>query len=119
MVVVMLFGSPELTLEAILTGSEVGCTVWAGVVGVVRCRIKLDGLDDVEIEVGVVVADGEDIEVDRWLVVELTSESGRVVDMSMLLGGITGAEGMEVRLHSGEIYHLLPWQADIPAKQCA
>jgi hypothetical protein len=53
-------------------------------VGVVFCRVELDGLDDTGIAEGVVVVDGEDIDVDKWVVVELTSGNGRVVEM--LLG---------------------------------
>jgi len=111
-VVVILFGSLKLGLESTLTGSTVG-TPWIGVkVGVATCRVGLDGLDDTWIAEGVVVVDGEGIDVDKWVVVELTSGNGRVIEM--LLGGAMGPEGVERGLGSSETYRLLPWQANIP-----
>lgn len=109
----MLFGSAELALGPMLTGGEVGCVLWVevgGGGGGTKCRVELDGLKDVWIAEGVVVVGGEDIGEDRWLVVELTSEEGSVVEMAMSLEGIMGLEGVEDGLYYGEIYRLLPWQ---------
>lgn len=58
MVVVMLFGSLELAFEPTLSGSEVGCGLWVGV-GAALCRVELDGLVEIGIAAGYVVADGE------------------------------------------------------------
>lgn len=69
----MLFGgSLELELEPILTltGSEVGCAFWVEV-GVAICRLGLDGLDGVGSAEGVVVVGEEDLDVNKWLVVEV------------------------------------------------
>ena len=104
--VVMLFGSVELALEPKLTGSGVGCALWAEVGGE-KCRVGLDGLEDGGIAEGAVVVGGEDIGGDRWLVVELTSDEGSVVETSMPLEGIMGPEGTVDRLYYGEIYRLL------------
>lgn len=108
----MLFGSAELTLEPILTGGEVGSVLWVEVGGK-KCRVELKGLKDVGIAEGVVVVGGGGIDKDEWLVVELTSEEGSVVEMSMALEGIMGPEGVEEvedGLCCGEIYCLLLWQ---------
>lgn len=74
MVVVMLFGSFELALETILTGSEIGCGLWVEA-NAALCGGELDGLVEIEIAAGVVVAGGkrECIEVERRVVVVLTS----------------------------------------------
>lgn len=107
----MLFGSAELALGPMLTGGEVGGVLWVEVGGGgTKCRVELDGLKDVWIAEGVVVVGGEDIGEDRWLVVELTSEEGSVVEMAMSLEEIMGPEGVEDGLCCGEIHRLLPWQ---------
>jgi hypothetical protein len=102
MVVVMLFGSLELALEPTLTGREVGCGLWVEV-GAALCRVGLGGLVERGIAAGDGVGDGEYIDVDKWVVVELTSRTGGVI--STLLG-VTGSEGLEGKLRSSEIRYV-------------
>ena len=103
MVVVMLIGSFELALETILTGSEIGCGLW---VNAALCEVELDGLVEIGIAAGVVVAGWkwECIEVERRVVVVLTSGVG--VDIE-LVGGAMGLEEVEGGLRSSEIRYLV------------
>lgn len=97
MVVVMLSGWLELALEPILAGSEVGCGLWVET-GAALCEVELDGLVDIGIAVVDVVVDVEYIDVDKWVVVELTSRTGGVGTggVTEVLLGVMGLEGVEV-----------------------
>lgn len=112
MVVVMLFGSLELALETMLTGSEIGCGLWVGV-GAALCGGGLDELVDIGIAAGVVVGNGRCIEVGKWVVVELTSGIGGVIE---LLEGAMELEGVEDELGSSEIRYIV-YSPNIPARQ--
>lgn len=70
----MLSGWLEVALGPIMARGEVGCGLWVEPgLGAALCGVELDGLVDIGTAVGIVVVDGEYIDVDKWVVVELTS----------------------------------------------